>query len=137
SCLLFRAEYMAGLDGALGRPDAPVFPQVAGVRLGLQRLRPFLGAADIRRDAENLLDADRGVVRPAGLDTVALILEALRLLDLMAWAAGKLAVRALLPADAVLDRLDPASACFPEHPALADGSAGRLGGPGRGGGAVY
>jgi hypothetical protein len=110
----------------LVRPDAPVFPLVAAVRRGLQRLRPFLGAADIHRDAENLLDADHGVVRRAGLDRAALILEALRLPDLMAWAAGKLAVRALLPADAVLDRLDPASACFPELPALADGSAERV-----------
>jgi len=71
------------------------------------------------------LDADCGVVHRAGLDTEAVILEA-RLPDLMAWAAEKLAVRALLPADAALDRPDPASACFPEHPALADGSAERL-----------
>ena len=117
---------MAGLDGESVRPDAPVFPQVAEARLGLLHRHPFLGAVDIHRGAENLLDADRGVVRRAGLDKVALILEARRLPDLMAWAAGKLVVRALLPADAVLDHLDPASACFPEHPALADGSAERL-----------
>jgi hypothetical protein len=117
---------MAGLDGESVRPDAPVFRQVAVDRLGLLHRRPFLGVADIHQGAENLLDADLGVVRRAGLDKVALILEALRLPDLMAWAAGKLAVRALLPADAVLDRLDPASACFPELPALADGSAERV-----------
>ena len=99
---------------------------MAAVRLGLQRLRPSLGVADIRRGAENLLDADRGVVRRAGLDRAALILGALRLPDLTAWAAGKWAVRALLPADAALDRLAPALACFPEHPALADGAAERL-----------
>jgi len=116
---------MAGLDGESVRPDAPVFPQVAEAHLGLLHRRPFLGAVDIHRGAENLLDADRGVVHRAGLDTEAVILEA-RLPDLMAWAAGKLAVRALLPADAALDRPDPASACFPEHPALADGSAEQL-----------
>lgn len=113
---------MAGLDGVLARPDVPVFLLVAAVHLGLRHLRPFLGAVDIRQGAENLLDADLGAVRRAGLDTVAVIPEALLLPDLMGEAAEKLAGRALLPADAVLDRLALASVLFPERPAWADGS---------------
>ena len=107
-----------------GRPDAPVFLQVAEARRGLQRLRPFLGVADIRRDVESLLDADHGVVRRDGPDMEALILEARRP-DLMALAAEKLAVRAQHPADVALGRLALASAWFPERPALADGSEER------------
>jgi hypothetical protein len=77
--------------------------------------------ADIRRDVESLLDADHGVVRRGGPDMEALILEARRP-DLMALAAGKLAVRAQHPADVALGRLALASVLSLERPALADGS---------------
>jgi hypothetical protein len=107
-----------------GRPDAPVFLQVAEARRGLQRLHPFLGVADIRRDVESLLDADHGVVHRDGPDREALILEARRP-DLMALAAEKLAVRAQHPADVALGRLVLASVLSLEHPALADGSEER------------
>jgi hypothetical protein len=115
---------MAGRDGALARPDVPVFPQEAEVHLGLRHL-PCLGVADSRRDAENLLDAGRDAVRPVCLDKADVRPEA-RHLDLMAWVFGKLAVREPRPADAALGRLDLASAWFPERLASADDFAERL-----------
>ena len=57
----------------LARPDVPVFPQAAVGHLGLRL--PFRGVADIHLDAENLLDADRGAVRPVCPDMVDAIPE--------------------------------------------------------------
>jgi hypothetical protein len=102
---------MAGLDGALARPDAPAFPLAAVVHLGL--LRPFRDVADNHPAAESLLDAGLGVVRPVYLDMVDAILEGLR--GRTALDAGKLAVREPHLADAVLDHPDPAWVGFPER----------------------
>ena len=91
----------------LGRPDVPVFPLVAEVHL-YQRL-PSLDVADNRRDAANLLDADRGAVLRACLDMVGAILEDRQgHLGRPVWAAKKLAGREPRLADAVLDHPDPA-----------------------------
>jgi len=101
----------------LGRPDVPVFPQAAVGHLGL--LRPFRGAADIRLDAESLLDADHGAVRPVCLDMADAIPEDRRGLPVqMDEAVEKLAVREPRLADAVLAHPDPALAVFPGRPAL-------------------
>ena len=75
----------------LGRPDARVcLPVAVGLR-GLSR-RPFPDAADIHRDAENLLGADHDAVRPVCLDTADAILEGRWDLHLVL-GAGKWAVR--------------------------------------------
>lgn len=88
----------------MGRPDVPVFPPVAAAHPGL--LRPCPDAADNRRAAANLWDADHGAARRDGLDTVDAILEhRLDHPDLTAADAGKSAVREQLPADAVPDHL--------------------------------
>jgi hypothetical protein len=123
--LLFPSEYKAGLDGALDRPDVPVFPLEAAVHLDL-RLRPFLDAADIHLDAESLWDADRVVAgHPVCFDMGDAVLEDLHRQGLMAVGAGKLAGRARLPAaDAVLDRLE--KVLIPEHPAWSGSAAARL-----------
>jgi len=102
---------MAGLDGALARPDVPVFPPVAEVRLGLHR--PFPDVADSRPDVVCWSGAGRGAVRQVCLDTVGASPERLR--DRMAAGAEKLAVRGPRPADAVPDR--PASVWFLLRPA--------------------
>ena len=108
----------------LGRPDAQVCLRVAAVHQDL-RLRPFLGAADIRRGAENLLDADHDAVRPVCLDMVGAILEGRWGLRPV-WGAGKLAVRELRRlADVVLDHLDKV-ALNPERLAWADSAAAAL-----------
>jgi len=75
------------------------------------RPRPFLGVADIRRDAENLSDAGRDAVhRPVYFDMADAARERLAHQDLMAVGAGKLAVRGLFrPADAVPEHLDTAA----------------------------
>jgi hypothetical protein len=118
-------EYKAGLDGALGRPDVPVFPRVAAVRRDL-RLRPFLDAADIRLVAESLLGADRVVAdHPVYFDRADAGLEGIHRQGLMAVGAGKLAGREQLPAaDVVLDRLE--KVLSPEHPAWSGSAAARL-----------
>jgi hypothetical protein len=101
----------------LARPDAPVFPQAAVGHLGLRL--PFRGAADIRLDAESLLGADHGAVRPVCLDTVDAIPEGRRGLPVrMDEAVEKLAAREPRLEDAVLAHLDSALDVFPGHPAL-------------------
>ena len=101
----------------LARPDAPVFLQAAVGRLGL--LRPFRGVADIRLDAENLLDADHDAVRPVCPDTVDAIPEGRRGRPVqMDEAVEKLAVRELRLEDAVPAHLDSALDVFPGHLAL-------------------
>jgi hypothetical protein len=108
----------------LDRPDVPVFLQVAAVHLCL-RLRPFLGAADIRLVAESLLDADRVVAgHQVYFDMADAVLEGLHRQGLMAVGAGKLAARARLPAaDVALDRLE--KVLSPEHPAWSGSAAAR------------
>jgi hypothetical protein len=89
----------------LARPDVPVFPQAAVDHLGLRL--PFRGVADIHLDAENLLDADRGAVRPVCPDMVDAIPEGRWGLPVqMDEAVGKLAVREPRLADAVPAHLD-------------------------------
>ncbi len=96
---------MAALDGALGRPDVPVFPLVAAVHLDL-RLLPFPDVADIHPAAASLLDADRGAVHRVCFDMADAAPEVPRRQDLKVLAAEKLAVRAPLPlAGAVPDHL--------------------------------
>jgi hypothetical protein len=99
---------MAGLDGALARPDVPVFLPAAAVHLGL-RLLPCPGVADSHRDVVNLSDEDRGAVRQVCFDIAGAIPEGLRghlgLPGRMAGAAERLAGREPRPADAVLGRL--------------------------------
>ena len=91
----------------LGRPDAPVFLQVAVGRRDL--LHPFRGVADSHPDAVSLLGADRDVVRRACLDTVDAIPEDRQgRWDRLVWGAGKLAAREPRLADAVPDHPDPA-----------------------------
>jgi len=92
---------MAGLDGALARPDVPVFLPVAEVRLDLHR--PFPDAADSRRDVACWLGVGRGAAPRACSDTAGA--SPARLRGRMAADAERLAVRALRPEDAVLDRL--------------------------------
>ena len=95
----------------------PVFPQAAVGHLGLRL--PFRGAADIRQDAESLLDGDHDVVHPACLDMVDAIPEGRWDLPVpLDEAVEKLAVRELRLADAVPAHLDSASDVFPGHPAL-------------------
>jgi len=94
----------------LARPDVPAVPRAAVDHLGLPH--PFPGEADNRRDAENLLDADHGAVRPVDPDMAGAILEGLR--DPMALAAGKSVARELRLVDAVPDHPDPAWVLFPE-----------------------
>jgi hypothetical protein len=108
----------------LDRPDVPVFPREAAVHLDL-RLRPFLGAADIRLVAESLLGADRAVAdHPVYFDMADAVLEGLHHQGLMAVGAGKLAARARLPAaDVVLAHLE--KALSPEHPAWSGSAAAR------------
>ena len=94
----------------------PVFPLAAVDHLGL--LHPFRDAADNRRDAESLLDADRDAVRRACPDMVDVIPEGrLGLPVRMDEAVGKLAVRELRLADAVPAHPDSALAVFPGLPA--------------------
>ena len=101
----------------MARLDVPVFPQAAVGHLGLRL--PFRGAADIRLDAESLLDADHGAVRPVCLDMADAIPEDRRGLPVqMDEAVEKLAVREPRLADAVLAHPDPALAVFPGRPAL-------------------
>ena len=109
----------------MGRPDVPVFPQVAAVHLDL-RLRPFLVAADIRLVAESLLDVDRVVAgHQVYFDMADAVLEGLHRQGLMAVDAGKLAARELLPAaDVVLDHLE--KVLSPERPAWSGSGAARL-----------
>jgi hypothetical protein len=109
----------------LDRPDVPVFLQVAAVHLCL-RLRPFLGAADIRLVAESLLGADRVVAdHPVYSDMADAVLEGIHRQGLMAVGAGKLVGREQLPAaDVALDRLE--KALSPEHPAWSGSAAARL-----------
>ena len=109
----------------MGRPDVPVFPLVAAVHLDL-RLRPFLGAADIRLVAESLLGVDRVVAdHPVYFDRADAVLEGLHRQGLMAVDAGKLVGRERLPAaDVVLDRLE--KVLSPEHPAWSGSAAARL-----------
>jgi len=95
----------------LARPDAPVFPRAAVAHPGL--LHPFPVEADSRRDAENLLDADHGAVRPAGPDMAGAIPEGLR--GRMDVASGKSAVREPRLADAGLEHPDPAWVLFLER----------------------
>ena len=83
----------------LGRPDAPVFPGPAEAH---PDLRPFLDAAGILR-AEHWLDVDHGVARRVCRRTADVIPAPL--LALKAGGAGRLAVRAPPPEDAVLERL--------------------------------
>lgn len=90
---------MAALDAALGRPDAAVFLAQAEALRGLRH--PFLGEAEILH-AERWLDADHGVVLQVCRRIRDESLEARQ--DLTVAGAGKLAVRAQHPADAVLDR---------------------------------
>ena len=101
----------------LGRPDAQDVLRVEAVLRAL-RPRPFLGAADIRPDAENLSDAGRGAVhRPVYFDMADAAREPLAHQDLMAVGAGKLAARGRSrPADAVPERLDTA-VLLPARPA--------------------
>jgi hypothetical protein len=101
----------------LGRPDAQDVLRVEAVLRAL-RPRPFLGVADIRRDAESSSDAGRDVAhRPVYFDMADAARERLAHQDLMAVGAGKLAVRGLFrPADAVPERLDTA-ALLPARPA--------------------
>jgi hypothetical protein len=120
SCLLFPAECKAGLDGASGRPDEPVFPLVAAVRPGLHH-RPFPDAADNRRAAESWLDAGHAAAHPVCLDRVGAIPEVLR--GQRAVDAEKLAGREPLPAGAVPDHL--AWVWIQARLASADGSAER------------
>ena len=95
----------------------PVFPQAAVGHLGLRL--PFRGAADIRQDAESLLGADHGAVRPVCLDMVDAIQEGHQGLPArMDEAVGKLAVRELRLADVVRAHPDSAWAVFPGHLAL-------------------
>ena len=75
----------------LGRPDAQVCLRVVVGLRGLFR-RPFPALADIRPDAENLLDADHDAVRPVCLDMVDANPEGLRG-RCQVLGAGKLAVR--------------------------------------------
>ena len=100
---------MAGLVGGLVRPDVPVFPRAVVGHLGL--LHPFRVEADIRRDAESLLGADRDAVRPVYPDMAGAILEGLR--GRTAVAAGKSAAREPRLVDAALDHPGPAWALFP------------------------
>ena len=93
----------------MARPDAQVFPQAEVGHRGL--LHPFRGEADNRPAAESSLGADHGAVRRVDPDMADAILEGLR--DRKALAAGKLAAREPRLADAVLDRLGPASVLFP------------------------
>ena len=89
------------------RRDVPVFPQAAVGHLGLRL--PFRGAADIRQDAESLLDGDHDVVHPACLDMVDAIPEGRWDLPVpLDEAVEKLAVREPRPADAALAHLGPA-----------------------------
>jgi hypothetical protein len=105
---------MAGLDGALARPDVPVFPQAGVAHLGL--LRPFRGVADSHQAAESLLDADHGAVHPVVPDMVDAIPEDRRGLPVqMDEAAGKSAAHEPRLADAVPDHPDPAWVLFPER----------------------
>ena len=100
----------------MARPDVPVFPQAAVGHLGLRL--PFRGVADIRQDAESLLDAARDAVRPVCLDMVDAIPEVRRGLPVrLDEAVEKLAAREQRPADAVPARPDSAWAVFPGHPA--------------------
>jgi hypothetical protein len=80
----------------LGRPDVPVFPLVAEVRLGLHR--PCPGAADNRQGAESWWDADRDAARLVCPDKAGAIPEVHR--GPMAVDAEKLAGHARVPADA-------------------------------------
>ena len=101
----------------LVRRDVPVLPQAAVGHLGLRL--PFRGAADIRQDAESLLDGDHDVVHPACLDMVDAIPEGRRDLPVpLDEAVEKLAVREPHLADAVPARHDSALDVFPGHPAL-------------------
>jgi hypothetical protein len=106
-------EYKAGLDGALVRPDVPVFLPEAEDHPGLCH-RPFPDEADSHRGVESLWDADRGVVRPACSDMVGAIPEVRPgHWGRLAVAVEKLAGRELRPADAVLGHPDPAwAACL-------------------------
>ena len=101
----------------MARRDVPVFLQAAVGHLGLRL--PFRGAADIRQDAESLLDGDHDAVHPACLDMVDAIPEGRQGRPArMDEAVEKLAVRELRLADAVPAHLDSASDVFPGHPAL-------------------
>jgi hypothetical protein len=97
----------------LARPDVPVFPQAAVGHLGLRL--PFRVAADIRQDAESLLDAAHDVVRRACPDMVDAIPEDPRgRLDRRpVWAAEKLADLEPRPAGAVLAHPGSAWTAFP------------------------
>ena len=90
---------MAVLDGVPGRLDAAVFPAPAEAG---QVLHPFLGEVEIL-GAVNWSDADRDVVRQVCHCMVDESPEVHQ--DLKASDAGKLAVRALRPEDAVPDHL--------------------------------
>ena len=105
--------YKAGLDGALARPDVPVFLLAAVAHLGLRL--PSLGVADSHPDAVSLLGADHDAVRRACLDTVDAIPEDRWDLPVhLDEAAGKLAAREPRLVDAVPDRPENAWAAFPE-----------------------
>jgi hypothetical protein len=95
----------------------PVFPLAAVGHLGLRL--PFQDVADIRQDAESLLDAAHDAVRPVCLDMVGAIPEVRRGRSVpLDEAVEKLAVREPHLADAVPARHDSALDVFPGHPAL-------------------
>jgi hypothetical protein len=102
----------------LGRPDAQVFLRVGAVRRDLRRC-PFPGAADIRPDAESLLDADHDVAhRLVYFGMVAVVVPGPPVRqDLMAVGAEKLAVLELSRlAGVVPERLEMAALSL-ERPA--------------------
>jgi hypothetical protein len=112
SCLLFLSEYKAALDGALARPDVPVFPLEVAVHLDLRL--PFPDVADSHPDEESLLDAGLDAVHRACLDMVGAIPEVrCGLLAQMDVAVEKLAGHEPRLADAVPDHPDSALVVLP------------------------